>query len=117
MASDELRKAEWVKAAMDRYAGPLTRYAVFITGDLELARDVVQDTFVKLCGEEPARLNSRLSPWLFTVCRNRALDVIRKESRMKLLSQEGIELQAMGDSSGGNMPVNAVKDQLQKGGK
>ena len=94
MASDELRKAEWVKAAMDRYAGPLTRYAVFITGDLELARDVVQDTFVKLCGEEPARLNSRLSPWLFTVCRNRALDVIRKESRMKLLSQEEIELQA-----------------------
>jgi RNA polymerase sigma factor (sigma-70 family) len=39
-------------------------------------------------------LNSRLSPWLFTVCRNRALDVVRKESRMKLVSQEEIELQA-----------------------
>ena len=88
----ELKKAEWVGAAVDRYAGPLTRYAALITGDLELARDVVQDTLVRLCDEKPERVNSHLAQWLFTVCRNRALDVQRKESRMRPLSD--VELRA-----------------------
>src|SRR5262249_24806505 len=66
-------------------------YAAQITGDLERARDVVQDTFIKLCAEEPARLEGRLAEWLFTVCRNRALDVLRKEKRMMPL--ENIELE------------------------
>src|SRR2546425_13261338 len=82
MDIDEIRQTEWVKAAVDRYAGPLTRYAVLITGDLEQAREVVQDTFVRLCAEKPSRVNSHLAQWLFTVCRNRALDVQRKENRM-----------------------------------
>ena len=72
---------------MDRYAGPLTKYAMLITDDLDLARDVVQDTFVRLCAENPVRLDLCLAQWLFTVCRNRALDVQRKERRMKPLSE------------------------------
>ena len=32
----------------------------------------------------------RLAEWLFTVCRNRALDVLRKESRMTQLSDEKV---------------------------
>ena len=85
-------KTDWVQAALRQYEGPLTRYAAQITGDLDRARDVVQDTFVKLCAEEPARLDGRLAEWLFTVCRNRALDVLRKEKRM--LPLENIELEA-----------------------
>jgi len=61
------------------------RYATQITGDLDRARDVVQDTFLKLCAEDPARLDGHLAQWLFTVCRNRALDIQRKEQRMKPL--------------------------------
>lgn len=79
-------KTDWVNSALGQYEGPLTRYAAQITGDVDRARDVVQDTFVKLCAEEPARLNGRLAEWLFTVCRNRALDVRRKESRMTQLT-------------------------------
>ncbi len=78
MDTDETRQAEWVRAAVDRYAGPLTRYATLITGDLEQARDVVQDTFVRLCAEKPSTVNAHLGQWLFTVCRNRALDVQRR---------------------------------------
>jgi RNA polymerase sigma factor (sigma-70 family) len=85
-------KADWVHAALREYEGPLTRYAAQITGDVERARDVVQDTFVKLCAEEPERLQGRVAEWLFTVCRNRALDVQRKESRMRPLGD--IELEA-----------------------
>jgi len=32
MDTDETRQTEWVRAAVDRYAGPLTRYATLITG-------------------------------------------------------------------------------------
>jgi DNA-directed RNA polymerase specialized sigma24 family protein len=35
-------------ALLDRYERPLIRYAQSITGDLESARDVVQETFIKL---------------------------------------------------------------------
>jgi RNA polymerase sigma-70 factor (ECF subfamily) len=99
MNADETRQAEWVTAAVDRYAGPLTRYARLITGDLEQAQDVVQDTFVRLCAEKPGRVNSHLAQWLFTVCRNRALDVQRKERRMKPLSEVKMSSHASSDAS------------------
>jgi len=85
--SDNHDKAEWVRAALDKHAGPLTRYAARITGDLDRARDVVQDTFLRLCGEERSRVDNHLAEWLFTVCRHRALDVVRKEHRVQPLDQ------------------------------
>ena len=87
MSSDSVGKAAWVRSAVHRYEAPLTRYAFAITGDVERARDVVQDTFLRLCSQSAARLNEHLAPWLFKVCRNRALDVRKKEARMKLLAQ------------------------------
>ena len=74
---DEQRdhRAVWVQDALRRFAGPLTRYAARITGDAERARDVVQDTFVRLWAADTARLNGKLAEWLFTVCRRRALDI------------------------------------------
>jgi RNA polymerase sigma-70 factor (ECF subfamily) len=80
MDTDESRHAERVRTAVDRYAGPLTRYAMLVTGDVDLARDVVQDTFMRLCAEKPGHVESHLAQWLFTVCRNRALDVQRELS-------------------------------------
>ena len=78
----QVTQSEWVRDALHQFEGPLVRYAQRITGDLEAARDVVQDTFLRLCREEPASVDGHLSQWLFTVCRNRALDVHRKERRM-----------------------------------
>jgi len=87
METDEPPQAHWVMAAVNRYAGPLTRYALFIIGDIELARDIVQETFLKLCSESPGRVDSHLAQWLFTVCRNHALDVQRKEYRIQPLNE------------------------------
>lgn len=87
----QLNKRQWVEAALETYGGRLTRYAARITGGRELAQDVVQDTFVKLCEADPAELDGRLAPWLFTVCRNRALDVRRKEQRMLALNESQAE--------------------------
>ena len=78
-------KPAWIRSALDEYEGPLTGYAARITGDVESAKDVVQEVFLRLCSEDPVRLNSRLAPWLFTVCRNRALDLRRKGGRMQAL--------------------------------
>jgi len=75
--------SEWVRAAVARYEQPLLRYAHRLTNDLERARDVVQDTFLRLCRQPRKDIEDRLAQWLFTVCRNRALDTARKESRMK----------------------------------
>ena len=77
-------------AAVDRFEGPLTLYAARLLGDAEAARDVVQETFLRLCAQDRAAIEPRLAEWLFTVCRNRALDVLRKESRMTRLSEEQV---------------------------
>lgn len=87
MDDTDSTKADWVHAALRQYEGPLIRYAAQITGDLDRARDVVQDTFIRLCAEERSRVEPHLAQWLFKFCRNRALDVRRKESRMKPLDE------------------------------
>lgn len=70
---------------------PLTRYAARLLGDADRARDVVQDTFVRFMARPAAEIDDHVVEWLFTVCRNRALDILRKESRMTPLSGESAE--------------------------
>ena len=80
----------WVRDALARFERPLTLYAARLLGDDEAARDVVQETFLRLCAQDRAAVAPHLAEWLFTVCRNRALDVLRKESRMTHLSEEQV---------------------------
>lgn len=74
----------WMKSVLDEFEGPLLRYAQRITGNLELAREVVQEIFLQICREDRSALEGHLAQWLFHVCRNRALDVQRKEHRMSV---------------------------------
>ena len=64
--------------ALDNYQSLLISYAREITGEMESAKDAVQDTFIRLSRQNLADLQPRLRPWLFIVCRNCALDHIRK---------------------------------------
>jgi RNA polymerase sigma-70 factor (ECF subfamily) len=70
---------------------PLVRYATRLLGDPDRARDVVQDTFVKLMAQPPDAIDGHAVEWLFTVCRHRALDVLRKEGRMKRFEDGQVE--------------------------
>lgn len=72
---------EIIDHALERYQRPLISYAREITGDLESARDAVQETFLRLSRQEVVALEKRLAPWLFLVCRNCALDHRRKVLR------------------------------------
>lgn len=72
-------RADWIAQAVERYEGPLSRYASRLVRDPERARDVVQDTFLRLCRQDRRAIDGDLGPWLYTVCRNRAVDVLRQE--------------------------------------
>ncbi len=79
----------WVLATVDEFEGRLTRYAFRLLGDEHSARDVVQHTFLRLCDAVQDEIQNHIGPWLFRVCRNRSLDVLRKNGRVESL--DGIE--------------------------
>ena len=104
-ANPEPSDGAWIRDAVDRFQSPLTLYAAKLLGDADSARDVVQDTFLRLCKQSRREVEPRLAEWLFTVCRNRALDVLRKESRMSQMTDEQIR----GDQSAAPPPDLAVE--------
>jgi len=85
MASSATGRLERIRSAIDQYQGRLIAFAARITGDLESARDVVQDTFLRLCLQDLDEIADHLPAWLFRVCRNRALDVRKKEGPLERL--------------------------------
>ena len=90
--ADSQSQNELVQRALKEFEGALIGYAASILRDVERARDVVQDTFVKLYQQEPGKVaEPALKSWLYTVCRNRSFDVLRKEKRMSVVENETIE--------------------------
>ena len=77
----------FIERAVDEYESPLIGYARTYLYDLERARDVVQDTFIRLCSQDREKVSENLKSWLFTVCRNRCLDVLRKDKRVEPLDE------------------------------
>ena len=82
--------SQWIVNALDAHEAPLTRYAAWILGDLESSREVVQETFLRLCKQSESRIAPYLAQWLFTVCRNLAFDKRKKEARMTPLGDAQI---------------------------
>ena len=78
---------EWLQTVIREYESQIVRYAARLLGDENRARDVAQDTFVQLCRQPRSQVESKLRGWLFTVCRNRVLDIRKKESRMTTTSE------------------------------
>jgi RNA polymerase sigma factor (sigma-70 family) len=91
MRSGITAKQEEFEEIIRRFQVPLLQYARRITGDREQARDVVQETFVKFQRNGALRREDEMATWLFTVCRNAALNICRKERRMMYLDAEVIE--------------------------
>src|SRR5262245_32334897 len=75
----ELPQDQWVQSAVLQYEAPLIVYAARILGDSDRARDVVQETFLRLCRQDREEVGPRLLEWLYLVCRNRALDLLRRQ--------------------------------------
>ena len=83
--------AAFVRGALARHQDGLLRYASRVLGDPERARDVVQETFLRLWKQDPRGIEDHLPEWLYTVCRRCALDVLRKEGRMTRFEEGQVE--------------------------
>ncbi|MBK1854256.1 sigma-70 family RNA polymerase sigma factor [Verrucomicrobiaceae bacterium 5K15] len=97
--------SELVERAISEFESPLIGYAKTIVHDLDRARDVVQDTFIRLYQQDAGKVNDGLKSWLFTVCRNRALDVLRKEKRMVPTDEDLLAAQDSGTDSPATITV------------
>jgi RNA polymerase sigma-70 factor (ECF subfamily) len=70
-------------ALLQEHEAHLTHYAArLLGGDVERARDVVQEAFLRLWRAGEGETGGNPVAWLFTVCRNLSFDVLRKEKRM-----------------------------------
>ena len=65
----------------DSYYQQLYRRAFSLLNDHGDASDVVHETFKKLSIADYSKIEEKLAPWLFTVCRNTALKLRVKLSR------------------------------------
>ena len=79
---DDTSKSRWIVETLELHEDSLIRYATWILGNAESAREVVQETFLRLCKQDPGSISDHLTQWLFTVCRNLAFDARKKENRM-----------------------------------
>ena len=93
-----------LRSAMSDFEIPLTKFAVSILGDLEQARDVVQDTFLKLYKQDPEKVRQKVKSWLFTVCRNHCYDLIKRNRRTSNLEEDEISYIASSEDN----PVQVI---------
>lgn len=103
-----------VAEAVHAHQAQLLRYATrLLAGDVERARDVVQDTFVKLLGQPRGNVEGHVVEWLYRVCRNRTLDVLRKEGRMRAFAEGEVErVQADLPRPGKQLEANETQAQV-----
>ena len=93
LVEDNNEDDAFLRGAIREYETPLTGFAVTLVKDHARAKDVVQDTFLSLNRQDPAKfIGGNLKSWLFTVCRNRCLDHLRKDKRLNPLEDSHLRL-------------------------
>ena len=74
-------------------------YSRLICRDVEIARDAAADTFLKLCSLKNID-EGRISAWLYKTCRNRTIDILRRQKFCVPFDEEYIKtLAAESDAS------------------
>ncbi len=86
--AEVLGEAEWLNRVVRDFERPLSRYALSITRNQEQALDAVQETFLLLMKHLAKVDRARPAPWLFTVCRSKAIDLLRRDGKMEARSYE-----------------------------
>src|SRR5204862_8003925 len=91
-----------IEALYVRYGGLVYTLALRIVGDPELAREVVQDTFLRSWDgrETYDAQRGRVPWWLMGIARNRAIDLLRSRSHQARLREQAQLTTAMTSPSG-----------------
>jgi RNA polymerase sigma factor (sigma-70 family) len=73
----------WLAQMFASWELPLMNYTWRLVGrDHAAAQDVVQEAFVKLCGQPWPDIEPHATAWLYRICRNGAIDLNRRRGRM-----------------------------------
>jgi len=104
---------ESFRLLLERYERPVVRMVRNITNNIESYEDVAQDVFFtayrKLASFDPAR--SSFSTWLFTIARNKSLNVLRKK---RVLSMSELPERADSRKPSDNMTRKEFFDRLDR---
>jgi RNA polymerase sigma-70 factor (ECF subfamily) len=77
--------AELLDELIVRYQHRLLRYLLYLTGNLEVAEDLFQETWMRvLLRGAQYNGNARFDTWLFTIARNLLIDLRRKRTMASL---------------------------------
>jgi RNA polymerase sigma-70 factor (ECF subfamily) len=81
LGPDTVASARELASIVREHAGRLAAALMRVTGDFAMAEDLVQDAVLAALRHWPVEgIPERPDAWLFTVARNRALDLLRRES-------------------------------------
>ena len=78
----------WLKRCLIQNEAPLIRYTKHLVRNMEVAQEIVQDSFLKLWQQKQSELEGRETPWLFTTCRNSGYDWLRRKKKSISLDQD-----------------------------
>lgn len=79
-----------MQAAIERHQAALLRYVTrLIGGDAAKAADAVQGAFARMKELPPEETAENTAEWLFATCRQRTLDVLRREGRITRFESGG----------------------------
>ena len=92
---------------MERHAEPIFHFFCRMTGDVEDANDLAQETFVRIFkARDTYRTEHRFSTWLFTIAANLARNQFRWRSRHPNVSLETEDAETE-QSLGSTLPANS----------
>lgn len=73
-----------VEKLVKLYRAPLCRFICGIVGDYDNAEDITQETFVAVLVKKPKnKHDASFKTWLFSIGRNKAIDFLRKNSKIQ----------------------------------
>jgi RNA polymerase sigma factor (sigma-70 family) len=78
-------KDKWFNTTVVSLESPLLSYTYKILARLAPSEEVVQESFLRLWKQEfPGEFEHYPKAWLYKVCRNLAIDILRKDKRIDL---------------------------------
>lgn len=107
-----------VEALYARYSGPLYSLAYQVTGAERFAQEVVQEVFVAVWNQaarfDPTR--GSLGPWLFSMARHKAIDLVRREQnhRKRAAAESDMELEVAPDDVAHEAWTNVRRERVRE---
>lgn len=88
---EEIAKGNKVclKEIYDEFKTPIFRFALSIVKNYEVAQDVAQETFIGIMASSKFYIKgTNPKAWIFSIARNKSLDMLKKSQKSSLLSDE-----------------------------